>query len=148
MCSFLVGKEKQNSIQIGVVNMLTAKEEKFCQNIAIDNMTQIDAYKNSYNAENMGDDTIYVKACELAKKDKIKVRIEELRKQAYSERIINTIQKKELLTNWIYDGESSKADRLKAMDILNKMDGEYIEKVEAKQDIKISMDNDLDNWGK
>ena len=34
--------------------MLTAKEEKFCLNVA-SGMTLTDAYKNSYNAENMLD---------------------------------------------------------------------------------------------
>jgi phage terminase small subunit len=128
--------------------MLTAKEEKFCQSIAIENMTQIDAYKKSYNAENMSDKVCSNKASLLMQKGDIRVKIDELRKEARNDKIINTIQKKELLTQWIYEMDSSKADRLKAMDILNKMDGEYIEKVEAKQDIKISMDSNLDNWGK
>ena len=113
--------------------MLTAKEEKFSVNVAT-GMTLTDAYKNAYNAENMKDETIYVKACELAKKDKIKVRIEQLRNEASNEAILNTIQKKLVLTN-IIKSSNSDNDRMKAIDILNKMDGEYVTKIVGNVDV-------------
>ena len=109
---------------------LTAKQEKYCENRAA-GMNQADSYRDAYDTENMKEETIYNEAYKLEKDHEITTRIEELRKEARSERIINTIQKKELLTQWIYDGETSKNDRLKAMDILNKMDGEYITRVEG-----------------
>lgn len=111
--------------------MLTDKQEKFCINVA-SGMTLIDAYKNSYDAENMGDDTIYVKASELAKQDKIKVRIEELRKEARTDKIMSAAQRKEFLTDMINDFNATRSDKLKALDILNKMDGEYVEKIKAE----------------
>ena len=114
--------------------MLTDKQEKFCINVAT-GMTLCDAYKNSYDAENMNDDTIYVKASELAKQDKIKVRIDELRKEARADKIMTAIQRKEFLTDMINDFNATRSDKLKALDILNKMDGEYIEKIKAEVDI-------------
>lgn len=57
---------------------LTGKEEKYCQLRAIKGYSQADAYKEAYNAENMKDNTIYVKASELEKNGKISVRIKEL----------------------------------------------------------------------
>ena len=128
------------------MSKLTEKQEKYCVNRAT-GMNQKDSYIDAYDTSKMKDDTIYRAACELEKDYKITTRIDELRKEARSERIINTIQKKELLTEWIYDADTSKTDRLKALDILNKMDGEYTEKIEAKQEVKISIDSDADSWG-
>lgn len=120
---------------------LTEKQEKYCVNRAIEEMNQTDAYKNAYDTSNMKDETIYSEACKLDKDQKITTRIEELRKEARSDKVINTIQKKELLTQWIYDDDNSKSDRLKAMDILNKMDGDYITKVEGS--INLSYEESL-----
>lgn len=134
--------------------MLTAKEENFCVNVAIKNMTQTDAYKNSYNAENMSDKVICNKASLLMQKGDIRVRIEQLRKEANSEAILSAIERKKWLSDVItnqqqediyFKGEdgvetkigSKNADlntKMKAMDILNKMDGEYIEKLKLGND--------------
>lgn len=141
--------------------MLTAKEEKFCNNV-VSGMTLSDAYKNSYNAKNMSDNTIYVKASELAKKDKIKVRIEELRKQLSDDSIMSAKERMKLLTE-IASGSLKETDkvvtptgkvvdiekdtnlttRMKALDILNKMSGEYITKVDATVDNDITINIEL-----
>lgn len=65
---------------------LTAKEENFCQAIA-DGMTQADAYRTAYNAENMADKTIWEKASGLMAKEKVKARVAEL-KSALSEKLL------------------------------------------------------------
>lgn len=57
---------------------LTAKQEAFAQAVA-SGMTQADAYRSAYDAENMGDDTIYVKASELMAAGKVSVRVSELK---------------------------------------------------------------------
>lgn len=118
--------------------MLTAKEEKFCMNI-VKGMTQIDAYKNSYDAKNMKDDTIYCKASIMMKKDKIRNRIEELREKASNKAIMTAMKRKEWLTQQIEDLNNNLGDRLKAIDILNKMSGEYITKVQG--DVNLSYEN-------
>lgn len=60
--------------------MLTAKQERFCQNLEIKKMSQREAYLDAYpNSKNYKDDVVYVKACELANSGKIVVRREELR---------------------------------------------------------------------
>ena len=55
--------------------MLTAKQDRFAQAIALEGMTQVDAYRAAYNASKMADETAYVKASEMANRDNIKVRI-------------------------------------------------------------------------
>ena len=114
--------------------MLTDKQEKFCINVA-SGMTLCDAYKSSYDAENMKDDTIYSKACLLAKEDKIRTRINQLRKETRKDTIMTTIQRKEWLTRMLNDNEATRNEKLKALDILNKMDGEYITKIEGNMNL-------------
>lgn len=56
----------------------TPKEEAFCQAyVRLSN--QFEAYKESYNAENMKDETIRVKACQMLKTHKIKTRVNQIR---------------------------------------------------------------------
>jgi hypothetical protein len=57
----------------------TAKERAFCENIALKRMTQYDSYCNAYNATKMKRETIDRKAHDVAYKDKIRARVEELR---------------------------------------------------------------------
>ena len=56
---------------------LTPKQEKFVQAL-VSGMSQREAYKEAYNAANMKDEVIDVRASELLKKSKVKVRYEEL----------------------------------------------------------------------
>ena len=67
---------------------LTFKQEAFAQAIA-DGMTQADAYRTAYDAEGMTDNTIYVKASELIRNDKVAERVREL-KEALSEKVLWT----------------------------------------------------------
>lgn len=121
--------------------MLTAKEEKFSVNV-FSGMTLTDAYKDAYDAENMKDETIYVKASELMKKDKIRVRVQQLRDEANNSKIVSAIKRKEILSNIILTDTTDQI--MKAIDILNKMDGEYIQKVQADVDNHIDINIDIE----
>ena len=61
--------------------------------------------------------------------------INELQEKAKSSRIMTAIERREFLTSMIKDGAVKDTDRLKAVDILNKMDGEYTQKVEVNGNI-------------
>lgn len=110
--------------------MLTAKQEQFVQNI-IQGMSQADAYRSAYNAAKMSDKTIHEKASLLAGNDKVRTRIKELREQLASEAIMSAQKRLEWLTGVIKSNDESTGDKLKAVDIMNKMQGEYVQKVEA-----------------
>lgn len=56
---------------------LSVKQEKFC-NSYLEFGNASDAYRNSYNCLNMKPEAINVKASQLLKKDKIRIRVEEL----------------------------------------------------------------------
>ncbi len=62
--------------------VLTPKQEKFCFNVAVKNMTYSDAYRNSYNAENYANDSINVNASKLMANANLLLRIDELRVEA------------------------------------------------------------------
>lgn len=59
---------------------LTAKQEKFIHGV-LSGLSKSEAYRRAYNAKNMSVETIAVKACNLAKQDKIKVIIEQRQKK-------------------------------------------------------------------
>lgn len=57
---------------------LTAKQEAFCQAIA-DGMTQADAYRSAYSADNMADKTVWKRASELMAYGEVAGRVAELK---------------------------------------------------------------------
>lgn len=106
-----------------------ARHEKYAQGLA-SGLSQRNAYRAAFpNSVKWKDTTVDVKACELASDDKILVRLRELGKQATSRAVMTATQRKEWLTDVILSDAEKTQDKLKAVDILNRMDGEYIDKV-------------------
>lgn len=116
----------------GVLRMAeleNARHEKYAQGLA-NGLSQRNAYRAAFpNSVKWKDNTVDVKACELANDDKILVRLRELGKQATSKAVMTATQRKEWLTDVILSDAEKTRDKLKAVDILNHMDGEYIDKV-------------------
>jgi hypothetical protein len=109
------------------------RHETFAQGIA-KGMSQRKAYREAFpSSKAWKDETVDVRACELAKDSKVVVRLTELRGMATSNAIMSATERKEWLTKLIIDeeGKHNTGDRLKALDILNKMDGGYTEKVQV-----------------
>ncbi len=128
--------------------MLTPKQVKFVQGI-IEGMSQAEAYRSAYSCKNMSDNAIYREASVLLKDPKISQRVNELREQLMKEKIMSAQERLELLTRIakgeehevvvrIVEGErceiivpASLKTRQTAIDLMNKMTGEYTTKVEA-----------------
>lgn len=131
---------------------LTPKQEKFIQNI-VSGMSQREAYKNSYNAENMKDEVIDVKACELFNDGKMKVRYQELMSKLEDEAIMTAKQRMIWLSKVVngeiqeeskyyddgevvvYEKPADISTKIRAVDTLNKMSGEYTTKIEGNVEI-------------
>ena len=109
-------------------------------------MSQRQAYKEAYNAEKMKDETIDVRACELFNMSKIKVRYQELMEKLEDEAIMTARERMIWLSDVVkgkikhtsyggngeeYENEAYISDKLRAIDTLNKMSGEYVTKVEG-----------------
>lgn len=78
---------------------LTTKEEMFVQRL-IEGDSQRSAYKFAYNCEKMKDESIDVKASNLFKKDKIRLRYEEL-KNELKQKMFYTVEKANDDLEWI-----------------------------------------------
>jgi phage terminase small subunit len=138
--------------------MLTPKQEEFVKNI-IDGKSQAEAYRNAYSAKNMSDNAIYREASLLMSNPKIAQRLKELRDQMAKPTIMSAQERLEFLSEVIngtkgekvveiVNGEAkeievptSMKNRLSAVDIMNKMQGEYTTKIEG--DIKVKRLEDL-----
>lgn len=138
--------------------MLTAKQEKFVRNL-VQGMSQREAYKNAYDVKTMTDKTIDEEACRLFNDSKISARYQELIERAATASVMTAQERLEFLTEVINgiqrehrvqhtdDGEreyEEPADlntKLKAVDLMNKMQGEYTTKIEGE--LKVSKLEDL-----
>lgn len=123
---------------------MTPKQEKFCQCI-VSGMSGKDAYITAYN-NNSNNNTAYREAMKLLDRDDVQSRIKELRKplelQAKTQALSERDKIKDKLWEIINGTDTNDSDRIRAMDILNKMNAEYIniQRIE-KEDTSIS---DLD----
>lgn len=122
--------------------MLTAKQEQFVQNI-IQGMSQADAYRSAYSTKNMSDKSIWESASRLMNDVKVASRVAELRAQLTKSTIMTAQQRLEWLTNIINSETETTADKLRASDQMNKMQGEYVQKVETEVKNAISINIEL-----
>lgn len=120
---------------------LTSQQEKFAQAIALEDRNQADAYRSAYDTSRMSDDTVYVKASNLAAKDKIAVRIAQLRQQAMTPKVMSAQRRREKLSTLAESEDPNVA--MKAIDLLNKMDGEYVQKIQAEVDSEVTINVEL-----
>lgn len=114
--------------------MLTPKQEKFAQSI-VEGMSQADAYRSAYSTKRMADKTIWENASRLMADSKVKARVQELRDRIATDSIMTAQERLEWLTELIKNTEEGTTDRLRAIDIMNKMQGEYVQKVEANVNV-------------
>ena len=110
--------------------LLTPKQETFAQKI-IEGMSQADAYRSAYSCARMSDKTIWENASRLMADSKVKARVQELRDRIAAESVMSAQERLEWLTRLVQDEEQITPDKLKAIDIMNKMTGEYVTKVEG-----------------
>ena len=123
--------------------MLTPKQEQFAKAIALEGMSYSDAYRSAYDTSKMTDKTVNEKASLMKSQDKIRARIKELRDEVDTPMIISAQKRKEWLTAVINDPEVDINARLRASDQLNKMEGEYVQKVETELKNAVSIHIEL-----
>lgn len=82
------------------MSKLTAKQENFCQQLAVHGKHKAEAYRIAYDTENMAESTIYRSANELLKNHKVTARLQELYAQAENKLQITHDQLLRKLKNW------------------------------------------------
>ena len=104
---------------------LNARQKSFCEfYVASGNATEsaIKAgYSEKYTNKNVS---------KIRQNTAVQEYIKELQEKAKTNRIMTAVERREFLTEVIKNRNERLQDRLKALDILNKMDGEYIEKMQ------------------
>ena len=110
---------------------LNARQKAFCEYyVASGNATEsaIKAgYSEKYTNKNVS---------KIRQNTAVQEYIKELQEKAKTSRIMTAVERREFLTEVIKNGNEKVQDRLKALDILNKMTGEYIQKVEVNGELK------------
>lgn len=122
--------------------MLTQKQEAFVQRI-LEGMSQADAYRSAYPNQRMTDKTLWESASKLMKNPKVTARLKELRDELAKPTIMSAQERLEWLTKLIQSKEETTSDKLKAADIMNKMQGEYVQKVEAEVKSEVTINIEL-----
>ena len=122
--------------------MLTAKQEAFVQNI-IQGMSQADAYRSAYDTKRMSDNAVYREASLLMSNPKVAQRFSEIASKTDRPKIMSAQKRMEWLTDRVNDEDIDINARLKALDILNKMDGEYVQKIQAEVQTETTINIEL-----
>lgn len=121
---------------------LTMKQKKYCQERAkgkgyadayesagyCPNTSRRDKKINAYHMENASDHS-----------EEIKAKIKELTDLADEKAILGRVQKQALLTKIALNDNNDMPDRLRALDQLNRMSGEYTDTVRTQVSGKIDM---------
>lgn len=116
---------------------LTPKQAKFAANLA-EGMSQAEAYRNAYDAENMANETIHAHASRLAKRDKVAARVDAL--IAERMRLIETkgVSDREkvvkLLRHFAEDEARPDHVRLRAVELWGKTCGAFVEVIEDRRE--------------
>lgn len=107
------------------------RHEIFAQAV-VSGKTQTDAYREAFpNSLAWKDTSVAPKASNLASKPDVAARILELQSQASCDAILSRQDRMIILTNIATDSEQPTRHRINAIDVLNKMNGDYVKKVEA-----------------
>lgn len=116
---------------------LTPKQEKFAQNVA-KGMTFSDAYRKSYDASKMVDETIHKRASELAQKGEIAGRIDKLKEQLSAKQLWSREDSIKKLIEVMSDARPN--DVIAAIKELNNMQGFNAPKkmqIEAEMNLQV-----------
>ena len=123
--------------------MLTAKQDNFAQAVALEGKNYSEAYRTYYKTDRMSDKSVWDAASKLASHPEVSQRIDELKKQLVSPKIMSAQERLEWLTEVVKDNREKTENRLKAADIMNKMQGEYIQKIAAEVQTETTINIEL-----
>lgn len=111
--------------------LANAQYERYAQEIAR-GISQADAYRAAYpKAARWKDKTVYNHASEMRRIPEVDARIKELQDEAAAAAVMDRQERLETLTTIARDEHMHPKQRMQAIDILNKMDAVYVQRVEA-----------------
>ena len=108
-----------------------AQYERYAQEIAR-GMSQADAYRAAKpSACRWTEKTVYSRASEMRRIPEVDERIKELQAEAAAAAVMDRQERLETLTTIARDEHMHPKQRMQAIDILNKMDAVYVQRVDA-----------------
>lgn len=110
---------------------LNARQKKFAEYYAQSGNTVQSAIKAGYSEKYANAD-----ACKILENPRVSEYIKELTAKAQQDRIITAIERQAILSDIAKSNEELTPDRIRAIDTLNKMTGEYLNKVEVSGTLK------------
>lgn len=123
--------------------LTNAKNEKFAQGI-FEGLSQRKAYRAAFpSSKKWKDSTVDNRASELYNTNEILGRVKELQEEAADASILSVIERKKWLSGIIESFDERTENKLKALDLLNKMDGEYTTKIEADVNTDMNINIEL-----
>ena len=116
---------------------LTPKQAKFAANLA-EGMSQAEAYRNAYDAENMANETIHAHASRLAKRDKVAARVnalvEERMRLLETRGVSDRAKVVTLLRKFAEDEARPDHVRLRAVELWGKTCNAFVEVIEDRRE--------------
>lgn len=114
-----------------IVKKLNTRQRKFAEYYAQSGNAAESARRAGYSDKFAGQN-----ADKLLKNTNILEYIKELSEKAEQDRILTATERQVLLSDIAKDEKNEPSDRIKAVDTLNKMTGEYLQKVEINGSLK------------
>ena len=122
---------------------LTPKQEAFAIAYVLNGGNATGAYRKSYSWQGMSDNALGVEACRTLALPSVSLRVQELRQPMIQEAVASIEERKKLLSEAVRkglgDGKMTPKDGLRAVDLLNQMDGLYVTKTESKNAVIVKL---------
>lgn len=118
--------ERKKTVKKTKKTILNAKQEKFC----LEFRKKFGDAKAAAIAAGYSAKSAASQASQLLNNPKIAARIKELANDCKRKTVADTVERQEELTKILRSEKAEDRDKIRAADILNKMDGNYLIKVE------------------
>ena len=119
---------------------LTDKQEKYCQ-YRMQGMSQRQSYKKAYPNNNQSDEQIDIQASKLERNNKVSTRLNQLREEVKKEGILTVQEILMLLTKDANSNELNAKDRHRAMDMILKVSGAYVQNLNLNGNIEMKVED-------
>ena len=117
---------------------LTEKMKDFCKEYINNGYNATQAYLTAYNGNS--ENAARIEGSKLLQRDEVSEYIQALLKPSYNKAISEREKKRQWLWDMINNPEVKDSDRISAMNILNKMDSEYINITQTIEDKETSIE--------
>ena len=114
---------------------LTAKQRAYCDAIALEGLSQSDAYRSAYDAEKMSDAAIWTEASLLSADPRVAQRVAMLRERRERSLVCSSINDADLVRSklraFIETAQPQDSAKIKATELLGRASGVFLDRIET-----------------